>query len=726
MCKVSGRFVKYLWRDDVTGSSLLSMRVDNETEHRDPDFGTIVVSANTPVYERNLPLTVEGEWTTSDRGTLLKANRIYEEAWTAAIAADYLSNIPGFGKARSSQITEQLGPNIFSYMCEVDAPETLCNICRGLPMQAALEACRRVRNVVAQRELFEYVQQFGGNHRIARKLFKDHGVDAINVLKSRPFEIGQEYGFNFRKCDKIALSQGTERLDPTRVLAAALEVVARSEKEGNCYIRESEFVRRTECLLTGNWKERLPDGLITSIAYTDKRFAVEEALEKNRVYSKQMMRHECNIAWQIARIKNTSYDLPFDESVIAEIEKEIGVVYAPQQKEAFQLLHRTGVAIVTGGPGTGKTTVINGIIRAYRRMCPTKAIRCCAPTGRASQRMRESTGEESITVHKLLEYKPYGNDVAHKDMSNPIEADFVIMDEASMLDTELASLFLSAIKNGTLVLFVGDVDQLQAVGPGDVLHNLIFSNRIEVHRLTAVYRQATTSPIVQNAIKINTGDNGLVCNDEFEVRYREIEAFPEEIIKAVQMYHDPADPFKTQVLSPTKKDAHGVFEMNETLQKMLNPRDPTKRELRYGIKKSFREGDKVVMTQNNYQVGYHNGDIGIIRKIENGVAHVNICGGDPIEVSDTNIDDMMLAYVMTVHKSQGSEFQNVILSLPYKPEIMLKRNLLYTGITRAKKKVLIIAEPRSIETSIVCDETGKRNTFLLERLQISIPPEDKK
>ena len=724
MCKVSGRFAKFLWRDDISGSSLISLIVNNETEHRDPQYGTIVVSACTPVYDRSLPLTVEGEWISTDRGMLLKAKRIYEEAWNAEVAADYLSNVSGFGKTRSAQVTDQLGPNIFSYMADIDAPEKLCNICRGLSMQAALEACRKVRNVVAQRQLFEYVQRFGGNYKTASRLFKEHGPDAISLLKSRPFEIGHEYGFSFRKCDEIALSQGMDRLDPMRVLSAAIEVIAKNEQDGNCFLKEDEFVRKTEHMLSGNWKERLPDGLITSLAYADKRFSVEEAMDVNRVYSKTMMRHECNIAWHIARLQHTRCDLPFDESVIAEIEKEIGVEYAPQQREAFRLLHRTGVSIVTGGPGTGKTTVINGIIRAYKRMCPNNTIRCCAPTGRASQRMRESTGEESVTVHKLLEYKPYGNDVAHKDMSNPIEADFVIMDEASMLDTELASLFLTAIKNGTLVLFVGDVDQLQAVGPGDVLHNLIFSKRIDVHRLTAVYRQATTSPIVQNAIKINTGDASLVRNEEFEISYHDPEMFPDEIIKAVRKYHDPKDPFRTQVLSPTKKGPHGVFELNETLQGMLNPRDQRKRELKYGVRKVFREGDKVVMTQNNYRVGYHNGDIGIIHSIEGGVVRVNICGGDPIEVTDANIDDMMLAYVMTVHKSQGSEFQNVILSLPYKPEIMLKRNLLYTGITRAKQMVLIIAESRAVETSIARDETGKRNTFLLERLQISIPPEE--
>lgn len=710
-----GTFEKMLFRDDKTGFSIFSLKVPASVVERD-NYGNVRVKGKIVTYAERTPIRAEGEWEIDAKGQLVfNAGHISEEASDKTTAIQYLCSLSGIGAARAEAIVRELGVDFNKKLRGSDGPDLLKKACKGITQAQAEDLCGKINATRAERELFEYIVQFGGSFRTASKIFKDLGTGSLQMLKESPYKIGGKYGLTFLQCDEIANQEGVAVFDRERLFSAMQTALKNAETDGDVYMTMDAFLSAVQKLL--DKKHKIPSALIMSLAEMNKNISLEKDFSGIRVYNRYLLNREIGIAVNIARLNRTAKDLPFKEELIDEIQDQIGVKYARQQREAFDSLYRTGVHIVTGGPGTGKTTVINGIIRAYERICPEGKILCCAPTGRASQRMKESTGKDAVTVHRALNYRPFGNDVTYKTHDDPIDADFVIMDEASMLDTEIASMFLDAIKDGALVLFVGDVDQLQAVGPGDVLHSMIFSERIDTHRLTDVYRQASTSPIVQNATKINFGETDMVEDDDFVIMYRALNEFPEDIIDAVKKFHDPSDPFSAQVLTPTHKGDAGVKNLNKILQEMLNPQDPEgkKAEKRYGGS-VFREGDKVVLLNNNYAVGYHNGDIGIINGVDANSVSIDIIGGTEITLSGDGLDDLALAYAMTVHKSQGSEFKTVILALPYL-QIMLKRNLLYTAITRAKKRISIISEPGAIDVSIAADETGKRNSRLKERIR---------
>lgn len=714
MAIVYGRFGKTLYRDERNGFTIFSLRVSERIKERNPIFGTIVAKGQIVAYSDLTPLRLEGEWEESPKGMIFVADKVREEAEDKETAVEYLCSLSGIGPQRAESLIDAIGLNFHEKLKGFDGPEIVRNACRGLSISQAEEVCARINASRAERELFEYLVKFGGTFRISTKMFKELGTGALNLLKDSPYRIGGKYGLSFSQCDEIALAEGQDKYNRDRLIAAMITAMRKSQQDGNVYMTYSGFISGTQAII--DKYHPIPSALIISLATSRKDlFFIESGDDGMKIYDKRMYNMENGIASNISRLMNTGRKLPFNDAIVDEIEAEVGVKYAPQQREAFSILKKTGVAVITGGPGTGKTTVINGIIRAYKKMCPGNIIRCCAPTGRASQRMKESTGEEAITVHRLLEYKPFGNDVSHKGKSDPIRADFIIMDESSMLDTEIAYIFLDAVENGTMVLFVGDVDQLQAVGPGDVLHSLIFSECVPVQRLTEVYRQAIDSPIVQNAIAINFGENDLVEDDDFQIVFSKEDAMQQKVIDFVKKYHDPKDPFATQVLAPSHKGAAGIKELNAKLQEILNPPASGKAEKVYGGTR-FRINDKVVLLTNNYSAHYHNGDIGVIKNIDGDSIYITLCDNSEISVSGDGLDDLSLAYAMTVHKSQGSEFKTVIFALPM-IAIMLKRNLLYTAVTRAKKKVIIVSENGAIAQSIETNETGKRNTCLVKRLK---------
>lgn len=715
---LNGRFSTYLFRDEESSYSIFSIKVNENVLERDPKWGTVKVIGNIPVYEKNTPLRIEGTWREDSRGLTFVASSVIEQGYDKASTIEYLVGNK-LTMAQATKLVDAYGPDCFSYLAEKDAVEKVRAVCTSMTEAKAESLVAKVRYSTKERELMEYVFRAGGSYKAVARMFRRNGTEAIHQLKTNPYAYGLANGLNYEQCDNIAMLEGVPSVDRERVTTACLTALRESETQGNCFEREAPFVQRTQKLLKGD-DTKFPAQLLVDFMKDDGRFFYEEDDEGNKIGSNRMAKAELAIATGMARLKRYATPLPYDKKLIAKVEKEIGFPYAPQQREAFDLLKSTAPAIVTGGPGTGKTTVINGILMAYEKMCPDKTIKLCAPTGRASQRMTESTGREATTVHRLLDYRPFGNDVSHKDANNPIEADFIVVDESSMLDTELTAMLLNAIKTGTKVLFVGDVDQLQAVGAGDVLHNMIYSGKISVYRLTEVYRQAANSPIVANARAINFGEKDLIEASDFMMYYCSKEEFKTRVVDLVKQYHSSKDPFSAQVLSSVKNNEGGINELNKVLQEELNPRSDLKAELRYG-QKLFREQDKIVMLHNDYAAGYHNGDIGVISLIpDNRTICIRIEGMDKeLKITGEKLDDVGLAYAMTVHKSQGSEFKTVIMVLPYR-ETMLKRNLLYTGVTRAKKSLILLSEPQAVYKAIECDETGKRNTRLTSLLQACI------
>lgn len=717
-----GIYEKTLFRDEKNAATYFSMKIQEPIKERNR-YGCIIVSAHIPEYTTGLPIYVSGEWTSSQRGPLLKAKTVKEEAWNKVFTASYLScACNGISYKTCCNLVEKYGQSVFDCLCH-KTPAEICMGVRGLTERKAAKLSEAVGATIVQRETFEFILHYGGLYTSAVKLCKEYGSSAKKKLCEDPFGVGMKFGLTFEQCDLIARDMGGHAASEKRIAAAANAIMNRNTQNGNVYICQNALLQKMEALLEKSvYPEPLPTSvLVNGILRNDNLFVEQD--KQPRVFQTSLRFAEINTALQIKRLMETSQSLGFKDSLVDKVQKSCNIQYAPQQREAFQCLNQTGIAVITGGPGTGKTTVINGIITAYELLHPDKTVRLCAPTGRAAQRMMESTGKVAVTLHRLLEYRPFGNngEVTHKTADDPIDADFIVVDESSMLDVDLANIFLSAVKSGTLVLFVGDINQLPSVGAGNVLHDFIQSNRIPVYRLTTIYRQAKESPIVANAFAINSGSDELIRNEEFLVGFaKSPEKVKLAVMELVRKLYNKADPFETQVLVSTYKGESGVNVLNRELQAIVNPRDENKKELKYGSR-IFREGDKVLMLNNNYEAGYYNGDLGSIVRIDGGNMFIRLLDKQ-ICLTHEMFDDVNLAYAMSVHKSQGSEFPNVIIALPYEPMTMLKRNLLYTAITRAKRTVFLVSENGALAKAVATGETGKRKTRLADRLKEMIKP----
>lgn len=552
--------------------------------------------------------------------------------------------------------------------------------------------------------------QYGGTFQTVKKLIKLYGNNAKNELLQHPYDVGTKVGLSLNCCDRLSNSSDKHTDERMRVLLnSAMSTLLSS---GHTYVTQKQLIDAAKKKYkTETIKEELSELLATEVLKTMKNFCVEYDKE-NRYFLKHTRNAEINIVKNISRLQRTSIDVPYTIELRDEVATNNGVTLGEDQARAFELLGSTGLKILTGGPGTGKTTTINTIIQVYEKLFPDNIIKLCAPTGRAAQRMKESTGREAVTVHRLLEFCPYGENIKYKNENDPIEADFIVVDEVSMLDNELTSMLLSATKDGTMVFFVGDINQLPSVGAGNVLEDLIASEKIDVRMLNKVFRQASDSPIIGNAYKINNGETDFKLTDDFiATTDNDVIELQKTLITNAQKYWDKDNPFYMQILSPTHKGEAGTDEINAILQDKLNPE---KDALYYG-KKKFKVNDKVITLHNNYEVGYFNGDIGIIREIKDGTVTV-VIGDKEVDIDNSNMDDLDLAYAITIHKSQGSEFPVTIISLPMEPAVMLNRNLLYTAVTRAKKVAIINGEQISISKAIYSTSKGCRQTRLKQRL----------
>ena len=719
MSVLFGIFEKDLYRNELDGKALFSVRVSENIKERNR-FGFITVSATIPPYRKGTPLYLEGEWKEGPKGKRLAAKIVREEAWNIASAAEFLGSglCKGIGYAKARAIVSRLGAfNIFESMYESGAEKQVAKTL-NVSMEQAQTLCAAVRQTVIQRKLFSYVVRYGGFWSAVSKLYDAYGANALAMLKQNPYTVGMKAGMTFEQCDRIARDEGITAVSVTRLRAVATQAAKMSSMSGDVFIPIAELYKRMRSIMENDayGEGELPASLLVTGVTDNRELTIEQDLYEN-VYLARLYHAERNAAAQIVRLQQASTPQQYDETIPEQIEAECGIRYAEQQKEAFRLLKRSGISILTGGPGTGKTTVINGLIAAYQKLHPNARVKLCAPTGRAAQRMTESTGLEAVTVHRLLDFRPYGQgDVMYKNADNPINAGLIIMDEVSMLDTELLSIFLSAVKSDTSVLFVGDENQLPSVGPGNVLHDMI-SAGIPTVRLSAVYRQSSQSPIIQNAQRINDGNSDLIECSEFGLWFTDNpKNIAHKILSRVCTLYDPQHPFDVQVLTPVRGGDAGVIGLNNMLQQMLNPRREGEPELAFGWAR-YRLRDKIIMLSNNYEKGYYNGDLGVVTDIADGCLTVDIMG-KRIDIEREIMKDVSLSYAMTVHKAQGSEYKHVIIALPYKPANMLQRNLLFTAVTRAKTSVMIISENGALQKAVKTCNARQRNTrlqYLLEK-----------
>lgn len=573
----------------------------------------------------------------------------------------------------------------------------------------------------AVREIMVFLQSHGIGSARAFRIYKTYGDDAIDKVSENPYRLSLDiHGLGFKTADMLAQKLGVAADSPMRAQAGMRHVLQEISSAGHCAASRKRLAETAARLL------EIPEAVIESAIDHEVREGniVEDEIDgKPCIYLAHLFRAETGVADNLARLLKgrTPWAGIDTEKAIPWVENKTGLKLSESQREAVRLVLNNKAAVITGGPGVGKTTLVKSILKII--LAKKIDIALCAPTGRAAKRLSEATGMESKTVHRLLEYDPMTNGFK-RGKENPLEASLVVIDEASMADVALMNRLLSAIPDHAGLLIVGDVDQLPSVGPGAVLSDIIESGVIPTVRLMEIFRQAAASKIIVNAHRINSGEMPMKTEPEEPTDFYFIpagtpEAIYERLISSVTEripkrfgLHPVRD---IQVLTPMNRGSLGVKSLNIELQKILNP------QAKAGITRfgtTFATGDKVMQTVNNYDKEVFNGDIGWITEVdsEDGIVKVNF-DGRPVEYEIGELDELSLAYAATIHKSQGSEYPAVVIPLSTEHYVLLERNLLYTAVTRGKKLVVIIGQPKALEMAVRNRKANRRVTKLRERLK---------
>lgn len=622
--------------------------------------------------------------------------------------------IKGVKISTATKIVNKFKGDTFRIMEE--EPERLAEI-KGISLKKAREISEQMEEKKDMRKAMLFLGQYGISMSLGVKIYNFYGPGIYEVIKVNPYKMADDIdGIGFKIADEIASHVGINADSDFRIKSGILYALQQAGSNGNVYVPYEQLVCQAEELL--NLTEVDFDKHMTDLVL-ERRVIIRDEETGRAVYSDRFYFTELSVARNLIDL-NVNAKINTDKVMedINILEDKEGIILDEMQKKAVIEAIRSGLLIVTGGPGTGKTTTIKTIIKYFESI--GKEVLLAAPTGRAAKRMKETTGFEAQTIHRLLEINgnPEGGESGQfeRNETNPLEADVIIIDEMSMVDIFLMNSLLKAIMTGTRLILVGDVNQLPSVGPGNVLKDIISSGKFNVVRLEKIFRQATTSDIVVNAHKINKGekvDLAKKSNDFLFIRRDDSEAIIAATLTLIQKKlpsYVKADINDIQVLTPTRKGVLGVERLNTILQKYLNPPDSSKveKETAAGI---FREGDKVMQIKNDYQIswevkgrygvvtdsgmGVFNGDVGIIRRINTYTVYMEVEFEENKFVTYTfkQLDELELAYAVTIHKSQGSEYPAVIMPMYPGPRMLMNRNLLYTGVTRAKKCVCMVGIP---------------------------------
>ena len=648
--------------------------------------------------------------------------------------------IKGIGAALAARIVRRFGNDTMRIVEE--EPERLAEI-KGISEKKALEIAEQMTEKADMRRAMVFLQKYGISLNLGAKIYQKYGQSVYGVLQENPYRLAEDIsGVGFRIADEIASRIGIHTDSDYRIRSGMLYTLLQASGEGHIYLPKEELFSRASRLLgvdVSYMEKHLMDMVV------DRKLILKETEEGIVVYPTQYYYLELNSAKMLCELNILC---PEDEQMmkkrISRIEKETGTELDEMQKQAVASAAQHGLFILTGGPGTGKTTTINAIIRYFEE--EGAELRLAAPTGRAAKRMTEATGYEAQTIHRLLELNglPEGEQegrAVHFDRNseNPLEADVIIIDEMSMVDISLMYSLLLAVTAGTRLILVGDENQLPSVGPGNVLRDIIRSGCFPVVELKKIFRQASESDIVVNAHKINRGEQVTINNksrDFFFLKRYDADIIIRVVIALIQeklpRYVD-AKPYEIQVLTPMRKGLLGVERLNQILQRYLNPPDE-KKEKEIG-QRLFREGDKVMQVKNNYQleweilgrykipvdkgVGVFNGDTGIMTEINEfaETATVEFEDGRQAQYSFKQLEELELAYAVTIHKSQGSEYPAVILPILSGPRMLMNRNLLYTAVTRARKCVTVVGSENTFAEMIRNEKQQQRYSSLDKRIR---------
>ena len=683
---------------------------------------TVVLNGMAPLVGQLLE--IEGNWVKHPKfGSQFKAEKVKIVAPTEISGIEkFLASgaVAGIGPAMAKRIVAEFGEKTLE---KLTSPKELIKV-QGIGVKTAEKIANSYQEQSELSEIMVWLENHGIASTYAGKIFAKYGSFAIDVMREDIYRLVHDIdGIGFLTADKIAASLGIAHDDKQRITSGIDYALMQLCANGHCCVPEKILVDKAAKILqlnTNNVHQILTKRI------NDDTLNTENIGGEVLIYPPYLYKAEKKVASRLLELQKATK--PLDEEninlFIKVWEKDNHIHLAAKQKEAIKDCLNYGVFVLTGGPGTGKTTVVKGILSILRAQ--GLKVRLAAPTGRAAKRLSETTGRKALTIHRLLEANAPENDEANpqsafsKDIDDQLDADAIILDEVSMVDIILMHHFLNAVPDGCRVILVGDTDQLPAVGPGSVLKDIIRCGVIPSLKLTEIFRQAQTSMIIQNAHIINSGRLPNISKQYNDFKFYEIDndSFITDKILALCTDILPKEGYNilkdVQILSPMHRFTCGVENLNLLLQATLNPPDPFKPEIKVGSQ-VFRIDDKVMHIRNNYQKNVFNGDIGFIKDIHKEKVSVEFADR-LVDYAKNELNELTLAYASSVHKSQGSEYKVVIIPLSTSHYIMLQRNLLYTAITRAKEKVILIGSKKALTTAVQSNRTQRRYTLLAERL----------
>lgn len=691
-------------------------------QHRDHLIRFTAVGYELPQTDK-VSMILDGEWQSGKYGQQLQVVQCEEIVpQTKEGVKGYLSSrlIKGVGEKTAELIVDRFGADALNVLEK--EPERLLEI-RGITPTKLEEIQRSYTESRCLRDLMILLSPFGITPAAAMRIYEHFGARSVDILRNNPFELCQVSGFGFKRVDAIVRKGDLPLNAPMRIHGAVYAALDTQRNEnGHLYLETEELLKAAFRLLNDRVLQpqmRVKPEEIAAVL-EDMVLGGEVVSNKGRIYQMSCFVQEDETARKIAEMLSIPSERTDIETALEGVRKNLGIALSQRQSEAVYMAFRSNLSIITGSPGTGKTTVLRAIIEVYQALYPEEKIMLAAPTGRASRRMAESTGRnDAKTLHSLLGLLGDSGFVRDKKQ-DPLDAGLIIVDESSMIDMWLARQFFLRVKPGTRVILVGDVDQLQSVGAGDVFRELINCGKIPVTVLNEIFRQKKDSLIAYNAKNINEDNTNLYYGDDFVfIKCKTQEEAADILCRTFCEQVEKYGIEHVQILSPFRTDGlTAVEQLNRTIRELVNPADEDIPDLKIGSR-YFRENDKVMQTKNNSKAS--NGDIGFIRKIAPDDKNemkvtIEFAKDRVVEYGIQDMANIELAYATTIHKAMGSEYDIVVLPIIRSHAIMLKRNVVYTAVSRAKRRIILVGQKGMLFMAIHKNDTGKRNTLLGERI----------